>query len=265
MYSNFKFIVMKIKFAAVFLFTCYAGNAQQSLSVNSHKTRFPVGIFTNENTSIYGVAVGLGSDLQPGFKESHNTSNGIRLEPFSDAFLIFTLFFGPDEIDFPTSESEFADFESKYPNEIVNGINISSGTNAFLNINGITLSAISQSVKQSNGISIAGLGSSSFRNNGIQVAGAGTTTVFSNGLIASSLSTKVHTGKGLQIGGFNQYKNFSGLQVGFFNDVETDSENFEGVQVGVFNSTRKLKGIQLGLWNINEKRSLPLVNWNFKS
>lgn len=256
---------MKIKFAIIFLFVCWCANSQDSISITAHKTKFPIGIFTSENSAIYGVAVGVGSDLLPGTKERHNTSNGIRFEPISKALLIITLFFGPDEIIFPKNESEFADFDMKFPNEIVNGINLSSGTHSFLNVNGITLSAISQSVKQTNGVSVVGLGSSSFRNNGIQVAGAGTSTFYSNGILASGLNTRVHTGKGLQIGGFNQYVNFSGLQVGVFNDVEMEGENFTGVQVGVVNNTKKLKGIQLGLWNINEKRSLPLVNWNFKS
>ena len=252
---------MKIKLAIILLFLCALGNAQDSLSLKNHKARFPIGIFTHQNTSIYGLAIGVGSDIKSGSKESHNTSNGIRIEPISDALLIFTLLLGPDELNFPKIESEFVDFQNKFPNEIVNGLNVSAGTNAFLNINGITVSAISQSLKQSNGISIGGLGSSSFRNNGIQIGGAGTTTVFSNGIIASTLSTKVHTGTGLQVGCFNQYQNFSGLQVGVFNDVETESESFKGVQIGVFNSTKKLKGIQLGLWNINDKRSMPIINW----
>lgn len=256
---------MKVKLIVGLLLMCFCGNAQDSVSISSRKVRFPIGIFTEENASIYGFAVGIGSDVEPGTKESHNKSNGIRFEPISDALLIVTLFFGPDEIIFPEKESEFANFGKEFPNEVVNGLNISAGTHSFLDVNGITLSAISQSVKQTNGISVGGLGSSSFKNNGIQIAGAGTSTLFSNGIIASALSTKVHTGKGLQVGGFNQYINFSGLQVGIFNDVESEGENFKGVQVGVFNNTKKLKGIQLGLWNINEKRSLPLVNWNFKS
>jgi len=34
-----------------------------------------------------------------------------------------------------------------------------------------------------------------------------------------------------------------------------------GVQIGLFNQTKKMKGVQIGLWNINEKRSLPFINW----
>lgn len=36
-----------------------------------------------------------------------------------------------------------------------------------------------------------------------------------------------------------------------------------GIQISLWNKTNKLKGIQIGLWNKNEKRSLPIINWNF--
>lgn len=51
----------------------------------------------------------------------------------------------------------------------------------------------------------------------------------------------------------------------FFNNVEKVSEKFVGVQIGAVNQAKKLKGIQFGLWNVNEKRSLPIFNWNFKN
>ncbi|MBO9563563.1 MAG: hypothetical protein J7621_12340 [Niastella sp.] len=36
-----------------------------------------------------------------------------------------------------------------------------------------------------------------------------------------------------------------------------------GLQIGLLNFCKNLKGIQLGLWNVNSKRSLPLINWGF--
>ncbi|WP_315821980.1 LA_2272 family surface repeat-containing protein [Paraflavitalea speifideaquila] len=36
-----------------------------------------------------------------------------------------------------------------------------------------------------------------------------------------------------------------------------------GLQIGLVNMCKDLKGIQLGLWNMNPKRSLPLINWSF--
>jgi len=68
----------------------------------------------------------------------------------------------------------------------------------------------------------------------------------------------------LQVGGFNQYVHFTGVQAGLYNDLENKSESFTGLQVGLFNRTKKLRGIQIGLININEKRILPFINWNFK-
>jgi hypothetical protein len=38
----------------------------------------------------------------------------------------------------------------------------------------------------------------------------------------------------------------------------------KGVQIGLINKSKKLKGLQIGLWNVNQKRKLPLINWNFK-
>lgn len=38
-----------------------------------------------------------------------------------------------------------------------------------------------------------------------------------------------------------------------------------GIQIGLFNSCANLKGIQFGLWNKNQKRSMPFINWCFKT
>jgi hypothetical protein len=37
-----------------------------------------------------------------------------------------------------------------------------------------------------------------------------------------------------------------------------------GVQIGLINSAVDLKGLQIGLWNKNQKRNMPIINWNFK-
>ncbi len=59
---------------------------------------------------------------------------------------------------------------------------------------------------------------------------------------------------------WNLYYKIDGLSMGAFNS----SLEINGVQIGVINKTIDLKGIQLGLWNRNAKRSLPLINWNFR-
>ncbi len=38
----------------------------------------------------------------------------------------------------------------------------------------------------------------------------------------------------------------------------------KGIQIGLFNKSTDMRGIQIGLWNTNGKRSLPLINWQFK-
>jgi hypothetical protein len=37
-----------------------------------------------------------------------------------------------------------------------------------------------------------------------------------------------------------------------------------GVQIGLVNMAKEMRGVQIGLWNVNQKRKLPLINWNFK-
>jgi hypothetical protein len=58
---------------------------------------------------------------------------------------------------------------------------------------------------------------------------------------------------------WNLYKQINGVSIGFVNH----SLSTKGMQIGIVNKTKKLTGVQLGLWNKNEKRSLPLINWNF--
>lgn len=238
-------------------------NAQDTIA--ERKLSIPIGIFTSDNRDIYGLSVGIGSDLYMDSEAVGVRSNGIRIEPLSSSLLIATLFFGPEEVRYPKKQEEFEAFAQKVPNEIINGINLSCGTNAFANVNGITVSALLQSFKDTNGISITGLGSGSFRNNGIQLAGAGTYATYSNGLILSLMNTEINTGTGIQIGAFNHYVNFTGLQLGMCNDINSQAQKFTGLQIGIYNRTKKLKGIQLGLINVNEKRTLPFINWNFKN
>ena len=58
----------------------------------------------------------------------------------------------------------------------------------------------------------------------------------------------------------NKDDSINGLSIaGIGNHVK----NCNGLQIALFNSCYNLRGIQLGLWNINQKRSLPFINWNF--
>ena len=223
----------------------------------------PAGLFTTERSNIYGISTGYGSHRLPDSDGNFVRSNGIRIEPLSEALFYLVPFMAPDGIDYP-KPNEIDDFKKLQPNETVNGVNLSSGTIGFININGISISGVAQSINKSNGISLAAVSNSSFQNNGIQIAMGDCAAVYSNGILISYLGSYTLEGNGLMAGCFNEYVKFNGLQIGFLNDIENKSETFTGLQIGVYNSTKKLRGVQLGLMNVNEKRTLPLINWNFK-
>ena len=253
-----KFILMLASF--FLLLTAQAQDAQK------RKTRFPAGLYTTGNSDIYGISVGIGSDTYDGSETVSVRSNGLRIEPISQSLLFFTLIFPVDMVKYPSSELEYSDFDNKIPNEIINGINLSCGTNAFANVNGITVSAITQSLKNTNGISIAGLSSYANRSNGVQLSLFNTSALYSNGLMAGGFQTEVYTGRGVNIAvWYNEYKYFDGLMISACNGMVTEPEEFRGLQIGIVNRTKKLRGIQIGLWNINGRRSLPLVNWDFSN
>ena len=81
--------------------------------------------------------------------------------------------------------------------------------------------------------------------NGISVGTVGQVQYKVNGISFSAISfAQVHNG--LQLGVFNYTYKMNGIQIGFIN-----------------NSIRT-RGIQIGFWNKNERRSFPLINWNFR-
>ena len=61
-------------------------------------------------------------------------------------------------------------------------------------------------------------------------------------------------------GAENINESFKGVEIG---GLLNRSALGRGVQVGLLNVCKHLKGIQIGLWNVNSKRSLPIVNWAF--
>lgn len=236
--------------------------AQDSIK---RKTHFPIGLYTNGNSNIYGLSTGIGSDVYDGGNAVSVHSNGIRIEPISQSLLFFTLIFPVDMVRFPKEEKDYEAFTKKIPNEVINGINLSCGTNAFANVNGITVSAICQSLKNTNGISVAGISNYAYKNNGVQLSMFNTGALYSKGLMIGGFQTEVYKGRGLHMAfWFNEYKYFDGLMIGVCNGLITKPEEFRGLQIGIFNRTQKLRGIQIGLWNVNGRRSLPFFNWNFK-
>ncbi|MFP9115871.1 LA_2272 family surface repeat-containing protein [Flavobacterium sp. RHBU_3] len=231
-----------------------------------HKLRIPFGLYTTGNSDIYGISTGIGSDTYMDSDTVSVHSNGLRIEPISQSLLFFTLIFPIKHVNYPNQETAFADFNKKVPNEVINGINLSCGTNAFANLNGITVSATVQSLKNTNGISLAGISNSSYKNNGIQMSFFNTGSYYSKGLLVGGFQTGVYKGRRVHAAfWYNEYKYFDGFMISVANGCLSKPEEFRGLQLGVVNRTKKLKGIQIGLWNINEKRSLPIVNWNFNN
>lgn len=95
------------------------------------------------------------------------------------------------------------------------------------------------------GFSISALGTTCHCNvNGVAVNGIGQVQNQINGLSFSPISF-VQTHNGIQLGVFNYTYKMNGIQIGFVNN------------------SKRTRGIQIGLLNRNEKRKLPIINWNF--
>lgn len=84
--------------------------------------------------------------------------------------------------------------------------------------------------------------------NGLDINAAGSFESKTNGVTISAV--------------MNKHYIINGLTVGIIGNHDTKCN---GVQVGLINSCKQLKGFQFGLWNKNQKRSLPLINWCFKT
>jgi hypothetical protein len=82
--------------------------------------------------------------------------------------------------------------------------------------------------------------------------------------------------KGVSInGGFSGVTEAKGLVISGTQNITSEFHGMEisgllnktikgrGVQVGLLNICKDMKGIQIGLWNVNSKRKLPFINWNF--
>ncbi|GAB1418421.1 hypothetical protein MASR2M12_11860 [Bacteroidales bacterium] len=97
--------------------------------------------------------------------------------------------------------------------------------------------------------------------NGLILSPFGTFTDQVNGI-----SFSLWMSMGMKINGltfnllWNRYEQINGISIGIVNHAALT----KGLQIGILNKTKKLQGMQIGLWNKNEKRSLPLINWNFK-
>jgi hypothetical protein len=233
--------MITLRFLLILILYCLNTQIAQSQDTNKRKFRAPIWTFHEKNTSIYGISVGA----YPAFVGSRNTvTNGIRLEVPGVGFLLLILNGSPiNTVDTLTKNIKREDFNFS---EIVNGINISTGSGGEINYNGISIALISQNGYLTNGIAIAGITNSMNKVNGISIGGL---------LVNEALQHN-----GIQIGGTNSAIIMSGIQI----SVVNSAKSMRGLQIGLINKANDSCGLQIGLWNINEHRRLPLINWSFK-
>ena len=204
------------------------------------KKRYIIWTFHTENTTVNGISLGAFPNLND--KSRFVKTNGIRLEIPGLGFLA-PLGNGSPISRIDSVSGKFNRKDYKF-DEIINGINISTGTVGKVNYNGITIGAIAQFGELNNGIALAGIWNAMNKSNGIQISLLANEALYSNG-VQISLGNSAIIMNGLQIGG-NNY-----------------SKEMYGIQIGILNKSKNTKGLQIGIWNINEKRKFPILNWNF--
>jgi hypothetical protein len=211
-----------------------------STKAQTNKTYFPTWTFHKKNIEINGLSFGLWSTLND---ERQTNTNGIRLEVPGLGLAI--LLAGSSPI--AHSDSAFQVISYDIISERINGINFSAlGSICNCNINGISIGLFSQVTNKVNGISTAFYSNFSQVSNGLQLAGGGNESFISNGFQISAIGNQSYYSNGMQLAAYNY------------------SEKHKGIQIGIINKSVELYGLQIGLWNINQKRKLPFLNWNFR-
>jgi hypothetical protein len=204
------------------------------------KTYFPAWTFQQKNIRIYGISAGLITLDEPGSARNVR-SNGLRIEPLGMGILIGFL----DNDPLPQNDDQYKEEMSKPLSEKINGINLSpAGTLCDCAINGISAGLVGQFGRQVNGVSASMINIFQLHN-GLQM-GAGNIAYAMNGVQLAVFN--------------NSATKANGIQIGF---LTNRAERANGLQIALFNHAKQLKGVQIGLWNVNQKRKLPLVNWNF--
>eukprot|EP01133_Synstelium_polycarpum_P017807 gene17807-21238_t len=216
---------MKLKFIMLLIIgSTMFSNAQSP----ARKNHFGAWTYHQKNVNINGLSVGAFSEQGEDQTGQNVHTNGIKIEALGLGILLPLVPRSP----LPTSEKEFATNMNSPVSERINGLNLSgSGTICDCITNGISAGFIAQFNRQINGISASLMGNLTQKHNGIQLA------LF-----------------------FNESYVANGFQIGFSNS----GKRVRGLQIGVFNESDNMKGIQLGVWNKNQKRKMPIINWNFK-
>ena len=84
-----------------------------------------------------------------------------------------------------------------------------------------------------------------------------------HGLNITGVFTVIDEIHGVSISGLNNFCYvLKGVSIAGLRNRATMAK---GLQIGLYNKATDLRGFQIGLWNSNGKRSLPLINWQFKA
>lgn len=241
---NLKTKLMKNYIIIVFvIFISFQLSAQQDIE-EKRKLRFPAWITHSKNTDIVGLSLGA---FPTDFSDANKLTRtfGVRLEVFPLSFLYFLAPRSP----ISRTEDDYNSAIEGFVTQQIYGLNLSTGT--FENIDAY-------------GLSITGFMHYSRKNNGISIAGMTNSIERANGLIIGFGGNEVYQGNGIMLASVwgNGANRFNGIQISVENHI---FEKGTGIQIGLFNKAKNFRGIQLGLWNKNDKRSLPIINWQFKS
>jgi hypothetical protein len=238
--------LMKKKSLVVIIFTFWLNHCHifaHEVVMDSLRTQiFSLSPISKKVGQVNGVVLGLGLEYD-------TKINGLNIEvhPFTPlAFLLVD----PDKKDFKWLE--------KNTPKNINGFNVSMGNwEHYNNYNGLSLSLMHFYV-ESRGLYINGFYSSGKTNKGIVLTGLGNFIDNGDGLFFAVGGNHIQILNGISIGLFNHSIAMKGLQIGLSNKINISSK---GLQIGIINTNKSGKGFQLGLWNINEKRTLPFINW----
>lgn len=216
---------MKKLLLILLMLTAFNGLAQDTLRTQVFSLT-PLAIKTDK---VNGFAFGLGH-LWNNVQEKRITVNGLNVE-LNPALPFALLFMDPSR----------AGNEDQYVT--INGLHLSTfGIMSNGRINGVGISGFNVGLESVNGLTVNALYNFSAKMNGVHISG-----------LANSAT---HT-SGMQLAFYNKSFVIYGLQAGLFNEAVA----VYGLQIGVFNKAAKVRGLQVGFWNINEKRSMPFINW----
>ncbi|NIG52587.1 LA_2272 family surface repeat-containing protein [Chitinophaga sp. Cy-1792] len=99
--------------------------------------------------------------------------------------------------------------------------------------------------------------------NGINISGTGIGGAYVvNGISLGFIGHLTNRTNGISIATFNYTQAHNGIQFALAYNL---CYQMRGLQIGAVNKSKKTRGIQIGLWNCNERRKLPLINWNFRA